>query len=302
MPACLSLPTRAPVLALAILLTAASPRSTTAEPPRDADTAEPVRVATLLPFVADALATMPARATVVASVRRSAVDQAPVPGIDLGSPHAPSFERLAESRAQLVVADAAMHTALQDELARGGATVLLVDTGSVDGTFAGLVEVGRRVGGEAEMARAVAAARDGIAAASLAQPVATLPFFGAPGNFLVITERTWLGDLLDELDFRNLARASTGKESFPGYVLVSDEVLAGMQPAIVLVVAHGDPVAIREAFARRAAGGGPWRSLQDARLGVHVLDAGSFGTNPGLAMPETARRLQALVQHATAAR
>jgi ABC-type Fe3+-hydroxamate transport system substrate-binding protein len=275
------------------------PGALAAEP---AGPAGPVRVATLLPYVADALAPMPERAVVVASVRRSSIDVPPAGMIDLGSPHAPSFERLAESGAQLVVGDAAMHATMTEKLSRGGAEVLLIGSGSVDETLSGLAAVGRRVGAMAEMEPAIAQARAGIAAATLGEPVATLPFFGAPGNFLVITERTWLGDLLGKLNFRNLAGGSTGKETYPGYVLVSDEVLASMRPALVLVIAHGDPEAIRGAFARRAAAGGPWQSLQDAQLGVHVLDPEQFGVNPGLGLPETARRLRALALPETAAR
>lgn len=261
-----------------------------------------VRVATLLPFVAAALARVPEHAVVVASVRKSSVDASPQGTIDLGSPHSPNLERLAESGAQLVVADAAMHATMREKLSRGGAEVLLIESGSVEETLAGLAEVGKRVGAATEMDQAIAEARSGIAGAALGQPVATLPFFGAPGSFLVITERTWLGDLLDKLNFQNIARSSSGKESFPGYVLVSDEVLAGMHPEIVLVVAHGDPEAIRAALLRRADTGGPWKSLNDARLGVHVLDPDYFGTNPGLAMPETARRLRRLALPEPAAR
>lgn len=293
---------RAPILARHALATLVLAIATAAPAADPAPPAGKVRVATLVPYVADALARMPEHATVVASVRRSSVD-APLEGmIDLGSPHSPSFERLAESGAQLVVADAAMHATMSEKLARGGAEVMLVGSGSVDETFTGLARVGARVGGAAEMERAIAETRKGIAAAALGDPVATLPFFGAPGSFLVITERTWLGDLLDKLNFKNLARDSSGKESFPGYVLVSDEVLAGMRPALVLVVAHGDPEAIRGAFARRAEAGGPWKSLNDARLGVHVLDPDHFGANPGLAMPDAARRLRQLALPETAAR
>jgi len=290
---------RLTLVATLVLAVNVAPPAIAAEP---SDAAGQVRVATLLPYVADALARVPGKAIVVASVRRSSVD-APLEGvIDLGSPHSPSFERLAESGAQIVVADEAMHATMSEKLSRGGAQVLLVGSGSVDETLAGLAEVGERVGASEEMARAIAEARAGIAAAALGEPVATLPFFGAPGSFLVITERTWLGDLLGKLNFQNLARASAGKESFPGYVLVSDEVLATMRPSLVLVVAHGDPQAIRSAFTRRAEAGGPWKSLVDARLGVHVLDPQQFGANPGLGMAQAALRLRQLALPETAAR
>jgi iron complex transport system substrate-binding protein len=260
-----------------------------------------VRVGTLLPFAAAALERVPEHAVVVATVRRSAGEAPPAAHVDLGSPHAPSFERLAESGAQLVVADRDMHAVLVEKLARGGAEVLLIDTSSVASTLDGLRELGRRVGAGDEMERAVREAEAGIAGSALAAPVPTLPFFGAPGSFLVITERTWLGDLLGKLNFQNLAAESSGKESFPGYVQVSDEVLASMQPALVLLVAHGDPEAIRSAFLRRADPQGPWKSFHAARHGVHVLDARTFGANPGLALPEAARQLRGLVEPETAA-
>lgn len=258
-------------------------------------------MATLVPFVADALARMPDKAVVVASVRPSSVAP-PLAGVqDLGSPHAPNLEILASSTPDIVVGDAAMHATMTGALSRGGARVVLIDTGSVDGTFAGLLEVGQQVGAGDEMSRAVAEARAGIAAEALKAPVVTLPLFGAPGSFLVVTQRTWLGDMLDELGFSNVASSAAGKESYPGYVTLSDELVAGYRPELVLVVAHGDPAAIRAAFLRRAEEDGPWQSLRDARLGVHVLDPALFAANPGLGMSAAARSLHKLAEPAAAA-
>jgi iron complex transport system substrate-binding protein len=256
------------------------------------------RVATLVPFVADALGRVPGRAVVVASVRPSSVAPPPAGALDLGSPHAPNLEILASSAPDLVVGDAAMHATMTDALSRSGARVVLIDTGSVDGTFAGLIEVGRRVGAADEMARAVDEARASLTAARLPSPVVTLPLFGAPGSFLVITERTWLGDLLDQLAFSNVAHAAAGRETYPGYVMLSDELVAGYRPALVLVVAHGDPEAIRTAFLRRAQEAGPWQGLRDAQLGVHVLDPALFAANPGLRMSEAASSLKRITQPA----
>lgn len=259
------------------------------------------RVATLVPFVAEALARVPEHAVVVASVRPSSIAPPPAGVLDLGSPHSPNLEILASSKPDLVVADAAMHATMTAALSQGGARLVLVDTGSVEGTFAGLMEVGRQVGAVDEMSRAVAGARAGIAAAKLDARVVTLPLFGAPGSFLVITERTWLGDLLDDLDFANVAGSAVGKETYPGYVTLSDELVAGYQPALVLVVAHGDPEAIRTAFLRRAQEAGPWQGLRDAPLGVHVLDPALFAANPGLGLTEAARTLKRLAHPATVA-
>jgi iron complex transport system substrate-binding protein len=179
--------------------------------------------------------------------------------------------------------------------------VLLVDASSIGATFASLREVGARVGAGPELDERVRTAEAAIADLALTSPVETLALFGTPAAFLVMTDRTWQGDLLARLNLRNLAAATSGRESIPGYAEISDEVLVGMRPRLIVVVAHGDPERIREAFMRRL-DDGPWRGLRDsATAGVHVLDPALFGTNPGLAMPEAARRLRGLAAPAVAA-
>jgi iron complex transport system substrate-binding protein len=255
----------------------------------------PVRVATLLPYVEDALGRVGPSAAVVASVRRDLRTPPAPPVLDLGTPHAPSFETLAAAHPDLVVGDRALHGALGDRLARTGAEVLLVDSSSVEATFAGLTVLGRRVHATDAMEAEVAAARRELARLRLPEPIPTLLLFGTPGAFLVISERTWLGDLATRLGFTNVGVAATGRDEHPGFVQVSDEVLSGLRPELVLLVAHGDPEAIRAAFLQKLDDGGAWAGLRaTARRGVHVLPAAVFGTNPGLRMPEAARRLREL--------
>lgn len=286
---------RAAVLACVSLLGAA----TTGEPPAaPAANAPPVRVATLLPFVEDALRRVPERATVVAAARRDL--RSPVaPGtIDLGNPHGPSFERLAASRPELVIGDASLHAPLREALGRSGAEVLLIETSGVDATFDALLAIGRCVGAEAELAAAVAKARDELAALALSEPLPVLPLFGTPESFYAVTGRAWLGDLLARLRFENLGARAPGDERFPGLVALSDEVIATLRPRLVVLVSHGDPTTIREGFAKRIAAGGSWRSVRDsAGDAVHVLDPAVFSANPGLELPRAARALVELAKN-----
>lgn len=282
--------------AMALLALAIAPVAASA-----GDAKKPVRVATLLPFVASALAEVPGQAVVVASVRRSMHEPSLPSVIDLGSPHSPSFEKLAESRPDLVVAERGMHAALAEKLGRTGAEVVLIDTSSVDSTFAGLREVGTKVNAAPKIESSIEKAQKEIRAQALAQPMETLPIFGTPGSFMLITDRTWLGDLLGKLGFKNAASAPAGNERFPGYVELSDELLAGLKPQIVLLVAHGDVPAIRAALSKRIDEDGSWKSVRDAaNRGVHVLDASMFQANPGLAMPEAARELRRLAEQKVA--
>lgn len=280
--------------ALALLLAAlALPDSAFAR--GTASQTSPTRVSVLLPYVEDALAQVAGPFVVVAAVRRSL--HAPVAtGIaDLGNPHAPSFERLAEASPDLVIGDRTIHGALSDRLGTSGASVLLIDDTSIDATFAGLDEVGRRVGAGDAMAEATQAARASLAGLALERPVRVLAVFGAPGSFLVVSERTWLGDLLKTLGFVNVGAVEGADERLPGLVALSDEAMASLRPELVLLVAHGDPAALEAALSARLSGGGPWNAVgRGAARGIHALDARLFAANPGLELPRAARALAQL--------
>lgn len=279
----------APILLLALILGVAAQADPQA------------RVATLMPSVEAALRSAPGHYEVVAGVRRSLHEPARAGLIDLGNPHAPSFERLAEARPTLIVGDAAIHAAQSERLAVAGAEVLLIDTRSIESTLAGLEQVGERVGVGPAMKARTQAVRARLGQLALATPLPTLAIFGAPGSFLVVTERTWLGDLLERLAFTNVGNAPGGDERFPGLVALSDERFAGLRPELVLLVAHGDPQAIRGAFEQRTAQGGPWSGLRtQASRGVHVLDPALFAANPGLDVVGAAEALIAMAQPAAA--
>jgi ABC-type Fe3+-citrate transport system substrate-binding protein len=282
-------------LLLAIFLLAGAASATN-------EAASTTRVAVLVPFAEDALARVKGRFEVVAAVRRSLHTPAAAGVVDLGSPHSPSFERLAQARANLIVGDAMIHSAYAGKLETGGAELMLIDASSVDSTLAGLEALGRRVAAGDAMARETAATRARLGELALTSPLATLALFGAPNSFLVLTERTWLGDLMRRLDFQNVVASAKGDERFPGMLSIGDEQLAALRPELVLLVAHGDPTAIREAFQRRLADGGPWRGVREsAKRGVHVLDPKLFATNPGLALPDAARALVELAAPPVAA-
>jgi iron complex transport system substrate-binding protein len=256
--------------------------------------AAPLRVATLLPYVEDALVPLdPSTVVVVATVRRDLHAPPPAAMIDLGNPHSPSFERLAEAGADLIIGDRLMHAALAGRLGAHG-EVLLVDSSTVDATLDGLEEIGRRVGAGPAMARAVGETRAGLAAQALATPVPTLLLFGTPGSFMVVSKRTWVGDLVEQVKLQNLGDQVSGSERFPGFVQASDEVLAGLRPELILLIAHGDPTAIRAAFDRKL-NAGPLAPLRgSAARGVHVLPGAQFATNPGLRLSDAAAALHEL--------
>lgn len=252
----------------------------------------PVRVATLLPFVEDALRGQdPARVQVVATVRRQMTEPPPADVVDLGSPHDPSLERLLTAKPTLVVGERALHGRFVPRVRDAGLEMLLVDATSVEGTLDGLLAIGRRVGIDAAMGRDVDAARRALAAP--APPRRTLLVFGTPESFTLMTAQTWVGDLAARVGLVNLASEVRGPERHPGFVEVSDEVLAGMDPELVLLVSHGAPAEVRERFAERFSARGIWRQGPSAAR-IHVLPPPLFAANPGLGLGAAAAELRKL--------
>jgi ABC-type Fe3+-hydroxamate transport system substrate-binding protein len=188
-----------------------------------------------------------------------------------------------------------MHASLAESVGPLGAELLLVDATTVDATFDGLLQVGAKVGAADAMQQQVDDARTQLAALALPQPVDTLALFGSSARWLVVTPQGWLGDLLGQLGFRPVAGGAGGAQRIPGYAEVSDEQIAATRPALVLVVGHGDPRAIRAQLGDKIAPSGAWSGVaQSAVRGVHVLDPSRFTVNPGLALPDAARELIAL--------
>ncbi len=260
--------------------------------PRAADAA-PIRVAALLPWVADAIAASGDQAALVAGVRRSLHEPLPDGLVDLGNPHSPSLERLVEIHPDLVVADRAIHARLTPQIEKLGAKVLLLGTDSVAETLASLDTLSAAIGRPAPLEARIAEVRAGIGALADRSNASVVALFGAPGSFYVLTDRAWLGDLARHVGL-DLAIAATGDERLPGLVAVSDEAMAMAHPDLVLLVAHGDPARIRADLERRTAAGGAWSGLAGARLGIHVLDPNLFSANPGLEIVRAAEALVAL--------
>ena len=258
---------------------------------------EPTRVATLLPFVADALDQMPAGVEVVASVPAELGMSLPPGRIDLGNSHSPSFELLAAARPDLVVGNLAVHATLVDQLKRAVPSVVMIEATSVDATFDGLARVGEAAGVTVEMSALIAASRKSIDDLKMDRTVSVLPLFGAPGTYMAITERTWLGDLIGQLGFDNVAAGLSGQETYPGYVELSEEVLATLDPQLVVMVTHGSPRAIQQAFSRDAERGGVWGALASK---VEILEPSLFARNPGLAMADAGTTLIELAENSTA--
>lgn len=305
---------------LTALLLLATLASGPTAPRADADDtpSEPVRWATLLPFVATAMRSVEGHHGPVAEVRATMHAPPPAGVADLGSAHQPNFEVLFAARPQLIVGDRVLHAALASRLEASGAEILLLDTSSVQGTLDGLAEVARRLDAAEAIASELARVEGALEAIEFAGAPEVLPLYGVPGRYLLVTDQTWIGDLIVRsggsltapigLAAPALAQAPAQapapdrrSASATGYLQVNDEWMAAQRPDVVLLLTHGDPEAIEATFRQRIAEGGAWQPLA-ASVGdrIHALPPGLFSTNPGLGLADAALAIQRLMPEPTA--
>lgn len=242
------------------------------------------KVATLVPCVFDGLRGTRAEAAVVATARRFSFEPTPAGVADLGISHSPDFERLAASGAELIVADRRWHARAAERARALGADVFWFEADGVESTLRDFARLGERLRIEAEMGPAIDRARSELAQTRFAGSPRLLAVFGAPGSYLVITHRTWVGDLLRAMG-ATLVEPEGASDQLPGYVALSEEYLAGTRVDHVLLLAHGDPDGVERSFAA------DWQRLRGADASVVRLDPQLFAINPGLRLPEAARRL-----------
>lgn len=303
-----SLPTRALAL-LALIVSSSAPFVALAET-ATGPTTEPVRWASLLPFVATAMRSAGPEYAPVAEVRASMHAAPPAGAADLGSAHQPNFEVLFGARPELVVGDRVLHAALASRLEASGAEILLLDTSSVEGTLDGLADVAGRLGAGEVVAGDLARVRAALAEIRFDGSPEVLPLYGVPGRYLLVTDETWIGDLIVRSGGSLTAPtglAAPGSEgagrgaAASGYLQIDDEWMAAQRPDVVLLLTHGDPRAIEATFRQRIADGGAWRPMAES-VGdrIHALPPGLFSTNPGLGLAEAAVVIQRLMP-ATAA-
>lgn len=253
--------------------------------------AERVRVATLVPFVADAIGMLHDEAVLVASTRGTGSDPRSDPALfDLGSPHAPNLEVLVSAQADLLVVDAAMHAVFGERAEHLRMRVLAIDTSSVASTFTGLRELASLVGDDGRVQEWIAQQEAQLSTGSSDLSARVLALYATPGAPVVITERGWLGDLFRRVGVQNVANGVSGRESYPGFVTLSEEVLSTLRPDWIFLVTHGSSEAALASLHERLRSETAWRGLRDSAADrVLVLPPELFSSNPGLRMTEAAR-------------
>jgi iron complex transport system substrate-binding protein len=253
------------------------------------------RIVALTPSAVETLCAIGAGAAIVGRGAAASVyppEAQRVPVVD-------SLETLLNLRPDLIVSHPNHHRFTPPMSEQLGIPLLLLDQRSVGHVLANIVLLGASTG-RMPQAEALRAALHARVPALATQPGAAGPrvllLFGMPRAFFAMDEDTFAGDLLRLAGAQNVvARLPLGRTR-GGFHPLSLELIVKQRPEWVLVISHGDPARVADAYRRELEGHPAWWQLPAVALGrVRVLPDDLFAASPGPRLDRALAHLRQLL-------
>lgn len=202
---------------------------------------------------------------------------------EIGNPHQPNFEKIAEVHPSVLAASLSFKQHAQN-IERQGTKVVYTKANSIADIQETIQLFGQLFQKESEaetINQSITEKVDGVGKAET-NSVKTLLVYGAPGTYLAALPNSLSGDLLEKAGGENIASDFLQEESYPQYASLSVEKIIERNPEVVMLITHGDPEAVKEAFEGEMEKNAAWKNLDAVKNGnVVVLPSHLFGTNPG---------------------
>lgn len=200
---------------------------------------------------------------------------------ELGNPHNPNFEKIAEANPDVLIVPPSFQQ-YANNLQNQGMKVVYTEANSVEDIQTTLKNYGVMLNKVEEAQKIIDQIDTDIAAIEKAQPVRTLLVYGAPGTYLAALPTSLSGDILEKVGGENIAADFPKEDQYPQYASLSVEKIIERNPEAVMLITHGDPEAVRDAFENEMMKNPAWKNLDAVKAGnVTVLPSHLFGTNPG---------------------
>lgn len=207
---------------------------------------------------------------------------------EIGNPHQPNFEKIAEVHPDVLVASASFkqHAAT---IEKQGTKVIYSQANSIEDIQTSITMFGKLFAKEDKAEEINKTITDKIESMKTVKtdPVKTLLIYGSPGTYLAALPHSLSGDLLEKAGGENIASDFPQEEKYPQYASLSVEKIIERNPEVVMLITHGDPEAVKGAFEQEMNKNAAWKNLDAVKNGnVVILPSNLFGTNPGTKVTE----------------
>ena len=200
----------------------------------------------------------------------------------IGDPMSPDMEVMLSLEPTVIVALESLGEEYKTNFSNENIETLLVSLSSYDDLKETITVLGKRFGKEAEATKLI----EGFTSreASVLEKIAgkenpeVMILFGAPGNFMIATTKSYVGDLVSRVGGINII-----EDTSSSFIPVNMEFLADKNPDIILTMSHANPETMKAVFEEEFATNQVWQHFDAVKEG-HVinLDSNYFGMSANL--------------------
>ncbi len=212
----------------------------------------------------------------------------------IGNPMKPDLEVIKSLKPDLFISDASLENSLKNYLEDNKIPYKFVKLVSIDDLKQTIAELGKILGKNAEAQRLLTDLnfREAKVLANIRgqKRPKVMIIFGAPGNFMLATEKSFVGSLAKKLGAINVVKSENA------YVPINLETLLVAQPDIILRFSHGNPEAVWALFEKEFKENKIWQSFNAVKNGkVYNLEPGYFGVAANLKAIDALEKLAQII-------
>lgn len=217
----------------------------------------------------------------------------------IGQSFEPNFEVITSLTPDLLVIDSNFKDKFEEQSNKYGINTFYFDTT----TFSNFKESIKKLGVETEKEEEANKLADELQISvddvlKIKEKTGKTPsvavLFGTSESFMLATDKSYVGDLLDTIGVKNITDDVENVDS--AYLNFSMEQILKMNPDYILRLSHGDLETSKKAFDEAFSKDPAWKSLDATKNGKVVdLDPAIFGVSANLKVTEAIKKLGSIV-------
>ncbi|MFB4213186.1 heme ABC transporter substrate-binding protein IsdE [Shouchella sp. JSM 1781072] len=215
---------------------------------------------------------------------------------ELGNPMSPDAEQIRQLQADVVWSVTTLQGDLEESFTTAGIEAEFLNFQSVEEMSHEIERIGKRYDREKEASALVETFDRRLSEleqknADRNEP-SVLILMGVPGSYLVATEHSYIGDLVELAGGTLAVEADENVE----YLASNTEYLQQANPDLILRAAHGMPEEVIEMFDEEFKSNDVWKHFQAVEKGrVYDLEESLFGTTGNIAVLEALDALEEML-------
>lgn len=214
----------------------------------------------------------------------------------VGMPMNPDLEILKSLNPDYVISPTTLKNDLEPKYSSSGIDSLFLNLKSLEGMYASISDLGKKFGKEEQAKKLVdefnTFMEDYKSKNAGKQQPKVLILMGLPGSYIVATESSYVGNLVNLAGGINVYSDGDGQE----FLSVNTEDMKSKEPDIILRTAHALPEQVKKMFADEFEKNDIWKHFKAVENGkVYDLDASLFNMSANFRYTEALQQLQGIL-------